>query len=223
MADHSIFEILGPVMIGPSSSHTAGAARLGKAAREICGEPFSAVHFMLHGSFAKTYKGHGTDKALAAGVLGMAPHNENLKDALNIAVRHGIELSFAEAELGECHENTARIIFSLERGGTFYVQGSSVGGGAILITDINGFEAEITGEYPTVVVSHIDKPGVIGNTCTALARAGINIGLMRVKRRDKGMQASMTIQTDERIPNEVVDELMKIEHIISVRVLNPIE
>ena len=223
MADHSIFEVLGPVMIGPSSSHTAGAARLGRAARQICGKKFDAVHFLLHGSFAKTYRGHGTDKALAAGVLGMMPYDENLKDALSIAQRHGVALSFEPTDLGDCHENTARIIFSLTDGGTFYVQGSSVGGGSILITDIDGFETEITGEYPTIVIGHTDKPGVISEVSTALAAAGINIGVMRVKRRERGMQASMTIETDEKIPAAVTEELMKLEKVNTVRVLNPIE
>lgn len=223
MADRSIFEVLGPIMIGPSSSHTAGAARLGRAARQICGKKFDAVHFLLHGSFAKTYRGHGTDKALAAGVLGMMPYDENLKDALSIAQRHGIALSFEPTDLGECHENTARMIFSLTDGGTFYVQGSSVGGGSIMITDIDGFETEITGEYPTIVIGHTDKPGVISEVTTALAAVGINIGVMRVKRRERGMQASMTIETDEKIPAEVIEELMKVENVGTVRVLNPIE
>lgn len=132
MREYSVFDILGPIMIGPSSSHTAGAARLGKEAREIVGEKFKAITFYLHGSFAETYKGHGTDRALVAGALGMEPDDDRLKDALNIAKSEGIEIEFIPADLGEDkHPNTVKMVFTKEDGTEQEIIGSSIGGGNV--------------------------------------------------------------------------------------------
>lgn len=132
MREYSVFDILGPIMIGPSSSHTAGAARLGKEARQIVGEDFKCVKFYLHGSFAETYKGHGTDRALVAGVLGMEPDDDKLKDALNIAKDLGIEVEFIPADLGsDKHPNTVKMVFIKEDGTEVEVTGSSIGGGNV--------------------------------------------------------------------------------------------
>ena len=132
MREYSVFDILGPVMIGPSSSHTAGAARLGKDARDIVGEDFKAVKFYLHGSFAQTYKGHGTDRALVAGILGMEPDDDHLKDALNIAKSKGIEIEFIPEDLGEDkHPNTVKMVFIMKDGTEKEVMGSSIGGGNV--------------------------------------------------------------------------------------------
>ncbi len=132
MREYSVFDILGPIMIGPSSSHTAGAARLGKEAREIVGEDFKAVKFYLHGSFAQTYKGHGTDRALVAGILGMEPDDDHLKDALNIAKEKGIDVEFIPADLGtDKHPNTVKMVFIMKDGTEKEVMGSSIGGGNV--------------------------------------------------------------------------------------------
>ena len=132
MREYSVFDILGPVMIGPSSSHTAGAARLGKDARDIVGDDFKAVKFYLHGSFAQTYKGHGTDRALVAGTLGMEPDDEHLRDALNIAKDKGIDFEFIPADLGEDkHPNTVKMVFTMNDGSTKEITGSSIGGGNV--------------------------------------------------------------------------------------------
>ena len=132
MREYSVFEILGPIMIGPSSSHTAGAARLGKEARAIVGEDFEAVKFYLHGSFAETYKGHGTDRALVAGTLGMEPDDEHLRDALEIARKEGIDVEFIPADLGaDKHPNTVKMIFIMKDGSQQEVMGSSIGGGNV--------------------------------------------------------------------------------------------
>lgn len=134
MREYSVFDILGPVMIGPSSSHTAGAARLGKEAREIVGEDFKAVKFYLHGSFAATYKGHGTDRALVAGTLGMEPDDEHLRDALQIAKEKGIDVEFIPADLGtDKHPNTVKMVFIMKDGTEKEVMGSSIGGGNVLM------------------------------------------------------------------------------------------
>lgn len=132
MREYSVFDILGPIMIGPSSSHTAGAARLGKEARQIVGENFKAIKFYLHGSFAETYKGHGTDRALVAGALGMEPDDDRLKDALNIAKSKGIDIEFIPADLGEDkHPNTVKMVFTKEDGTEQEIIGSSIGGGNV--------------------------------------------------------------------------------------------
>ncbi|AFS78777.1 L-serine dehydratase, subunit beta [Gottschalkia acidurici 9a] len=134
MREYSVFDILGPIMIGPSSSHTAGAARLGKEARNIVGDDFKAIKFYLHGSFAETYKGHGTDRALVAGALGMEPDDEKLRDALNIAKEKGIDIEFIPTDLGEDkHPNTVKMIFTKNDGSEVEVLGSSIGGGNIQI------------------------------------------------------------------------------------------
>ena len=132
MREYSVFEILGPIMIGPSSSHTAGAARLGKEAIKIVGDDFESVKFYLHESFAETYKGHGTDRALVAGTLGMEPDDDHLKDALDIARDKGIDIEFIPADLGtDKHPNTVKMVFLMKDGSTKEIMGSSIGGGNV--------------------------------------------------------------------------------------------
>ncbi|EOD01191.1 L-serine ammonia-lyase, iron-sulfur-dependent subunit beta [Caldisalinibacter kiritimatiensis] len=223
MKNYSVFDILGPIMIGPSSSHTAGAARLGKVARYIVGTSFKSVTFYLHGSFAKTYKGHGTDRALVAGVLGMEPHDERLRNSLNIAKKRGINIEFIETDLGYAHPNTVKIVFTKEDDNKIEITGSSIGGGNILITNIDGYNVKFTGEYPTLFIRQYDKKGVISRVSTVLAQNDINIATMKVNRKDRGVEASMIIETDDELSNELVKELTKIENIISVRAINPIK
>lgn len=221
MKNYGIFDILGPIMIGPSSSHTAGAARLGKVAMEIAGSDFESVTFYLHGSFAKTYKGHGTDRALVAGILGMEPYDERLRDSLNIAKEKGIKIKFVETDLGYEHPNTVKIVFYMKNGTKIDVTGSSIGGGSIIITNINGYNVEFTGMYPTLVIRHIDKKGIISKVTTVLARHDINIATMKVNRKTKGKDASMIIETDHDINLEVIEELKNIKEIINVKAINP--
>ena len=223
MKNYSVFDILGPVMIGPSSSHTAGAARLGKVARYIAGKDFKTVTFYLHGSFAKTYKGHGTDRALVAGILGMEPHDERLRNSLAIAEQMGLSINFIEADLGYVHPNSVRILFEKNDGELTQVTGSSIGGGNIVITSIDGYFVEFTGEYATLFIRHIDKKGVISKVTTVLAQHEINIATMKVSRKDKGEEASMIIESDHPISNAVVDELLKIDEIISAKAINTVK
>ena len=223
MKEYSVFDILGPVMIGPSSSHTAGAARLGKVARDIAGSKFNFVTFVLHGSFAKTYKGHGTDKALVAGILGMEPYDERLRDSLKIAEEMGIKVAFVETDLGDYHENTVKIIFNKNDGSQVEVIGSSIGGGSIIITNIDGYNVKITGDYPTLIIRHNDRKGLISKVTTILAQNEINIAIMKVKRKKKGKEASMIIETDSEIPIELVEQLTNIEDILSVKAINPVK
>lgn len=223
MREYSVFDILGPIMVGPSSSHTAGAARIGKVARYITGNNFNIVTFYLHGSFAKTYKGHGTDKALVAGILGMEPYDENLKNSLRIAEEKGIKVSFFEADLGIQHENTVKIVFNNNDGTKTEVTGSSIGGGNILITNVDGYNVKMTGDHPTLIVVQNDKKGIISKVTTVFSQNDINIGIMKVRRKKKGVEAYMIIETDDEITKEVVEQLKNTENVLEVKVINPVK
>lgn len=221
MSDYSVFDILGPVMIGPSSSHTAGAARIGKLAATIYANPIEKVSFYLHGSFAQTYRGHGTDKALVAGILGMETYDENLRDAMSIATKKGITYEFIPADLGSVHENTVKIVFSSKNQDPFYVTASSIGGGSIEIIDINGCLSSLSGANPAILVQQYDKSGVISHITAILAENNINIAIMKVSRNKKGGLACTIIETDDAIPQNIAHKLENIENIIKVTVFNP--
>ena len=215
----SIFDIMGPVMIGPSSSHTAGAARLAKIAKIIYGLPFSKVRFSLYGSFLKTYAGHGTDKALIAGILGINPDDETIKNSKQIALDKNIEIIFDEYKSDNSHENTAKITFYGD-GGEFYVVGSSVGGGAIKITEVNGFPVEFDATRETILINQHDKKGVISNISKILAENGINIAIMKVGREKKGDIAFCVIETDDQLESHIGDKLSEIDNVINVRIVS---
>lgn len=208
MNTYSAFDIIGPRMIGPSSSHTAGAARLGHAAYRIAGKDIKRVKFVLYGSFMRTYRGHGTDKALVAGVLGMKPDDERLRDSFKIAGERGLEFSFEKDESPAVHPNTVRIEAYDGAGECSIIEGVSTGGGNILITGINGVEVQLTGEYPTLIVSHRDRPGVIAEVTRMLGDRNINIAFMRVFRRSRGEEAYMVIETDEQVHKQVRESIV---------------
>jgi L-serine dehydratase len=217
-----VFDIVGPVMIGPSSSHTAGAVRLGKMARTILGETPVAATIYLYGSFARTYKGHGTDKALVAGLLGFSTEDIRIKDALFLAVQANLHVNFSAIEEGAFHPNTAQMQLIGVSGKTVKVTGSSIGGGRIIINQIDGFEVEITGDYYTLITLHQDKPGIIAMITQILAQQNVNIAFMKVSRKQKGVQALMVLETDHPIPEEVlaaIDPVPAIESALLVRPL----
>lgn len=222
MNNYSIFDIVGPIMVGPSSSHTAGAARLAKVASLICGNNATKVEFILHGSFAKTYKGHGTDKALVAGFLKMDPWDENLKNSFSIAKEKGLEVIFTEGDLGDVHPNTVKFIITKKNGSTYEITGSSIGGGNILIFNIDGQSVEFRGDYPTLITKHRDTPGVISKITTMLYVENINIGSMKVYRDSKGLEATMAIETDNIIPEYIIEKIRAIPEIENLKVVNPI-
>jgi len=215
----SVFEVTGPVMVGPSSSHTAGAARLARVARGITASPFSHVSFGLHGSFAKTYKGHGTDCALVAGALGLREDDERLAYALAIAEERGMTYDFYETELDGMHENSVKITFMLSDGGKSVVIGSSTGGAQIVIRQIDGFDVEFTAQSPTLLIRQQDQKGIISEVTKALADNDLNIGIMRVSRRAKGDDAFCLIETDNAISREVVEQIRAIPRVVMVRAI----
>ena len=222
MRDYGVFDILGPVMIGPSSSHTAGAARLAKVAGIIAGGKITKVSFLLHGSFAQTYKGHGTDKALVAGILNMDPWDENLKSSFKIAEEKGIEIIFAETDLGDVHPNTVKFIITKADGSITEVTGSSIGGGNITVINIDGQVVEFTGERPTILTSHKDLPGVISKISSILYEENINIANMRVFRSQKGKMQTMALETDSLISESLMDKIKNIKEIENVKFINPL-
>lgn len=210
-------------MIGPSSSHTAGAARLARIARLIVAAPFSHVCFALHGSFAKTYRGHGTDRALVAGALGLREDDERLADSFALARRAGLSWEFTEADLGGMHENSVWMTFTLTDGSRQEITGSSIGGGQIVIRSINGFETEYSAQSSALIIRQYDRPGVVSEVSGVLAGHGINIAVMRVSRSARGETAFCIIETDDWIPREVEATLRELPNIISVRAINLID
>lgn len=210
MKNYSVFDIIGPRMTGPSSSHTAGAVRLAHVARHIAHYDVAEAHFTLYGSFAETGRGHGTDKALIAGALGMQPDDPDIRNASRIARERGILISIEFSDEVPEQPNTARIEIVSSDGSRNVMVGVSVGGGNILITEINGLDVELTGEYPTIVVQHHDEPGAIAEITHVLAQLRINIAFMRVFRHGRGEDAFMTIETDEKITDETLHLIQRL-------------
>ncbi len=205
----SLLDIIGPVMVGPSSSHTAGACRLGLLARCLVGGTPQRARIELHGSFARTGEGHGTDKAIVGGLLGFRPDDERLRTALEIMEHEGLDYHFEKTTLGEEHDvhpNTVRI--SLERGDRSAVMtGSSLGAGRVLVTNIDGYPVEVTGNYNTIVLVAEDIKGSIARIAGILAEYSLNIATLRLSRKERGGDAFMVIEVDE-VPDETVrDEI----------------
>ena len=192
----SLLDIIGPVMVGPSSSHTAGACRIGLFARGMLGGTPDKALVELHGSFARTGVGHGTDRALAGGLLGYQPDDERLRGAVDDALKQGVALTFENTKLrGEHHPNTTRL--TLEKGTSkITLVGSSIGAGRILITELDGYPVEITGSFPVLVIVAKDQPGIIASITSALAAEETNISTMRVSRRQKGGDAVHIYELD---------------------------
>ena len=220
MANIGIFDVLGPIMIGPSSSHTAGAARLGKIARTIVNKPVKEVTFLLHGSFKETYKGHGTDRALVAGILGMMPDDARLKESLSIAETEGLAIKFLPADLGQVHPNTVKFLMTDIDGIEWEVLGSSIGGGLVEIYEVNGSKVKITGDYPTSITNHSDVPGTVSKISTVFYENEINIANMTLVRSQKGQDATMTLEIDHAASDKVIEELRAIDGVNRVIVIN---
>ena len=204
MQKFSVLEIIGPRMIGPSSSHTAGAARLANVAYKLAGGDVRSAELTLYGSFAETGRGHGTDKALVAGILGMEPDDENLRVSFELAKERGVDVRVIfSGELVE-EPNTARIKTVNSKGEESELVGVSVGGGNILVSELNGMKLKFTGEYPTLVLRHQDVPGVINSVTSILAKEKINVAFMRVFRHAKRKDAYMVIETDTPVPQRTI-------------------
>jgi L-serine dehydratase len=203
----SLLDIIGPVMVGPSSSHTAGACRLGLLARGLVGGTPNAATLELHGSFARTGEGHGTDKALVAGLLGFRPDDERIRTALDIAEGEGLRYTFDKTTLADgVHPNTVRI--TVERGDrTATMIGSSLGAGRVLVTEIDGYPVEVTGSYHTIVIVAQDVKGSVARVTRILSDHDINIATLRLSRKQRGGDAFMVIECDDSPGEALRDEI----------------
>lgn len=212
----TLFDVIGPIIIGPSSSHTAGAVRIGYLAGKIFGFKPEFVHFRLYNSFAKTGKGHGTDKGLLGGVLGYDVDNERIKTAFEDAKNLNIKYKFEYLEDYNRHPNSVDIVF--EKGSKkMEINGISVGAGEVAITKINGYKFNINGDYDTLILIYKDKPGMIYRVTALLQGQNINIATMHCDRNAKGQEASMGICVDNKISKYITDELEKIEEVYLIR------
>lgn len=218
----TVFDIIGPVMVGPSSSHTAGAVRIGRVGWKLleC-EPVDIV-IKFHGSFAGTYKGHGTDRAIIAGLMGMLPDDSRIRDSLKIADEKGIRYHFETIEFKDAHPNTAVIEILSRSGKKVSLLGSSIGGGNIIIRQINGMDVEFSGQYHTLIIHHKDAPGVIAAVTDILSGSRINIAQMKVFRSRRGGDAIMIIETDQPMDMKLGDKINKLVRIIDVSIIEPV-
>lgn len=216
----NIFDILGPVMVGPSSSHTAGAVRIGLITRRLLGDrPVKAV-ITLSGSFAATGVGHGTDRALIAGLLGMTPDDIRIPDSFELAQKEGLDFQFTNGNIRDAHPNTAYLDVMNASGRTLEVQASSLGGGRIMVNKLDGTQIDVTAERPALIVHNIDKPGLVAEVTSLLAREAINIATMNLYRNKRGGDAVMVTEVDQNIPETLVEDLKKVGGIIKVTCLN---
>ena len=200
----NIFDIVGPVMVGPSSSHTAGAVRIGFVSRKLLGEPVKKVQLLLYGSFLATGKGHGTDRALIAGLLGMQPDDERVPFSFEEAKNVGMEFVFGEANLKEAHPNSVVLKLLGESGKKLEIIGASLGGGRMKICQIDGYEANSCAEYPTLIVQNLDQPGCVATVTTMLSELGINIATLQLYRDSRGGAAVMGVECDREVPTDTI-------------------
>ncbi len=202
----SVFDIIGPIMIGPSSSHTAGAVQIGRVAREMFGYQPEKIRIQFYGSFAETFRGHATDVAVIGGILDFRANDERIPNAIEIAKDMGIEIEFIKEEEVPRHPNTVKI--TLTKGEeSFTTTGTSVGGGAIRIVEVDGFEIKLTGENPSLLVFHEDQFGTIASVSLVMTKHQLNISHMEVSRKKQGSTALMVIETDQPVPEQVIKEI----------------
>jgi L-serine dehydratase len=213
----NIFDIIGPVMVGPSSSHTAGAVRIGQVCRKLLGEEPVKARILLHGSFLATGQGHGTDRALVAGLLGLAVDDPSIPRSLEIAKKKGLEVTFGRVDLGEeAHPNSVKMYLTGCDGKELEVVASSVGGGRILVNEIDGLAANFSGDFPTLIVHNLDQPGHVAEVTSMLQHKYVNIATMQLYRSGRGQNAVMVIECDQEVPKEGIDWLRHLEGIVKV-------
>lgn len=212
----NIFDMMGPVMVGPSSSHTAGAARIGNMGRTLLGEEVARADIGLYGSFAETGYGHGTDRALLAGLLGMKPDDLRIPNAYEEANRAGMAYSFRTVELRDAHPNTALLELTGKSGKKLTLQASSIGGAAIVVNKIDGIDVNFTGDFNTLIVRNQDESGSVAAITSILSQVHINVANMSVNRHRRGGDALMVIETDQHIKPRQVEFLSELPGILSV-------
>ncbi len=219
----NIFNIIGPIMIGPSSSHTAGVVRIGLISYNIFGHTPSDIEIIFYGSFAKTYVGHGSDKAIIGGLLGMGTSDDTIRDSLKIAKEKGVNFKFKPSDVIKSHPNTVEVIGKSVKGEIIRIVGISIGGGNIVIKKINDLAVELDGNFDTILINHIDKSGVVRNVTTVLYENKINIANMKVYRTEKGGNAMMIIESDERLDENIIKDITTIDNIKNAVIIPKIE
>ena len=211
-----IFDIMGPIMVGPSSSHTAGAVRIGRMARTLLGDEPVQAALHLHGSFATTGVGHGTDKALIAGLLGLAADDLDIPLSFDLAEERGLKFTFDEVDLRDAHPNSVKLDLTGKTGRRMTIQACSTGGGRILVTKLDGVEVSFTGDYHTLLVQNMDNRGSLADVSNALFLAGVNVASMSMSRSSKGSNVMMIIETDDPIPDYIVHLIERQPDILQV-------
>lgn len=215
----NIFEILGPVMVGPSSSHTAGAVRISYVCRKLMGEKIVTADIGLYGSFLLTGKGHGTPQAIVAGLLGMTPDDARIPDSFEIAKAQGLKFTIGEAKLKEAHPNSVLLKLTGESGKELEVIGESLGGSIINIAQIDGLPANISGDYPTLIASNMDVPGMVAKVSKVLFEAKINIAQMHLYRASRGKNSVLIAECDQEIENKTLNDIRDLDGIMKVSYL----
>lgn len=219
----NLFDILGPVMVGPSSSHTAGAVRIGRMARALLGQEPVRAELLLHGSFASTGEGHGTHQALIAGLLGLAPDDSRVPNSFELAKERELEFTFGSCTLRDVHPNSVLIRLEGAQGGKLEVGASSPGGGRIRVFRVDGLDTSFSGELPTLVVHNTDQPGCVSQVTGVLAGRGLNVATLQLNRGGRGGSAVMVIECDQPIPLEAAQEVRALPGILRVTRYTPEE
>ncbi len=217
----NVFDIVGPVMIGPSSSHTAGASRAGLVSRRLLGEEPVRAEITLYGSFALTYAGHGADRAIVGGILGFELDDVRLRDSFRYAKECGLDFHFEISDEEADHPNTVRIELTGKSGASTVVVVQSVGAGVVHVVNIDGADVLFSAEYDTTVVFNPDKPGIIAKVSALFAEHGINIAFMRVFRKQEGKDAIMVIETDQKIDRTLAEALRSMREVSKVITIPP--
>lgn len=212
----SIFDILGPVMVGPSSSHTAGAVRIGLITRKLLADKPVKAEIFLYGSFDATGKGHGTDRAVVAGLLGMQPDDMRIPKSYEIAAKEGLDFHFGQANLRGAHPNTVVIEVVGEHDRQLHVQACSTGGGRILVNKLDGIDVNCTCECPTLIVHNMDQPGHVAEVTSMLSHKSVNIAKMSLYRDKRGGKAVMVLELDQDVPREAIKWLERLEGVEKV-------
>lgn len=218
----NIFDIIGPIMVGPSSSHTAGAVRIGYIAQKLLQDKPVNGSIILHGSFADTGLGHGTDKAIVAGILGMKPDDIRIPNSFQIAEQNNFKFSVIKQNIKDAHPNTALITLTSESGRKIQVQASSIGGGRIMVNKLDGIDVNFSGEKPTLIVHNLDQPGHVAKVTSMLSYNSVNIATMQLYRTKRGDYAVMVIETDQDIPKEAITMLDNSDGILKITYFNGI-
>lgn len=212
----NLYDIIGPVMVGPSSSHTAGAVKIGYVSRKLMAQPIVKARILLYGSFLATGKGHGTQIAIVAGLLGMQTDDSRIPDSFRLAKEAGMEISFGEADLKDAHPNSAQLILTGKDGRELEIVGESIGGSRINIASIDGLSANFSGDYPTLIVHNLDQPGHVAEVTSMLSHKSVNIATMQLYRAGRGGHAVMVIECDQEVPQESIQWLAHLEGIEKV-------